>query len=157
MAEERLIVSWKLDLKPTIRALDKTTKSIESIENQTLGIIGRTTARVVTQAMRESLPKRSKLNLKNKHESLRKQGFTYKVKKGKGEVNIYPKTLNYGSDIFPQASVLSFGHFGATQRARSFTINPHYFVQSGDKYIEMGLYQSEVDKMIEKTLIKNGW
>lgn len=156
MAKENLVVSWKLDLSGPIKALDKTSKSVDKIAVSVLRTIGRGTKKAVTQSLRTAV-KINTAKHSGDYESLRSKGYTFKVKKDDLELNVYPNTRNFGGKMFPEASVLNYGHYGSTSRARSFTVTPRAFIETGKTYIDMGLYQSEVDSLIAKELKKDGW
>lgn len=139
-------ISVQTDIEDAIKKLSTTPKAEKSIAKQTLGIIGKGTAKRITSAIKGS-------GLQNRTGELAK-GFIYKVKKDGSSVTVYPNTTDWGSKIFPKAYVLSFGHSGSTTRAKSFTVEARGFIQSGRTWAEAGGYKAEVDKMVDKVLNK---
>lgn len=133
-----------VDVKEVEKALSGTTKSLKSIARQTVGIISRTTVKQIKAVIKSGTHKRT---------GELQKAYRYKVKKD-GTATIYPKAILSGAKIFPKCSVLSYGHSGATRRARSFDVKAVAFVQAGDKWIEQQQYIPEINKMIDKTLDK---
>lgn len=140
-------LSMEIDTKEVEKALSGTTKSLKSIQKKTLSIIARGAIKQIKASIKSGTHKRTGELLK-----------AYKYKAGKnGTASIFPKALadgGSGNKIFPKASVLSYGHTGATRRAKSFTIKAVGFVQQGDQYIDSGAYVKDIDKMIDKELEK---
>lgn len=133
-----------IDVREVEKALSGTTKSLKSIARQTVGIISRTAVKQIKAVIRSGTHKRTGELLK---------AYKYKVHKD-GTATIYPKATHSGNKIFPKCSVLSYGHSGATRRAKSFDVKAVSFVQAGNKWIEQGQYIPEINKMIDKTLDK---
>lgn len=133
------------DVSQVQQALLETSQSMTSIQRQTLGVIARGTVKIIKSAILTTTTQRTGELAK---------GYRYKIKKDGSEANVFPNTDKWGSDIFPKAAVLSYGHEGPTKRAKSFTVAPRSFVQSGKAWVDSGGYSSELDKMIDKQLTK---
>ena len=133
------------DVSQVQQALLETSQSMTSIQRQTLGVISRGTVKVIKAAILETTTKRTGELAK---------GYRYKIKKDGTEANVFPKTDDWGSSIFPKAAVLSYVHEGPTKRAKSFTVYPRGFVQAGKAWVDSGGYSSDLDKMIDKQLTK---
>ena len=142
--------SLTTDFKEVEKALSGTTKSLKSIARQTSGIIARTTVKQIKAVIKSGIYSHKG---KRPRTGELKKAYTYKVHKN-GTAAIFPKAINGNNKIFPKCSVLSYGHSGATRRARSFDVKAVAFVQAGDKWIEQGQYIPEINKMIDKTLDK---
>ena len=135
------------DISEVQNALAGTSKSLKSIQKATLRIAAKGTANTIKAAIRSS-------DLQKRTGELQK-AYTYKVKKSGDEANVFPKALA-GKDltIFPKAMTLSYGHQGATKRAKAWFIAPRNFVQTGEQYAESGKYMDDVQKYIDKELEK---
>ena len=141
MAKEFLNVS--VDVENAQKALSSTSKSLKSISRQTLGIIGRTTAKAVKDAVRSSDMNR------DTGEMLK--AYRYKVKKDGSSVTVFPKAItSKESEIFPKTMALSYGTYKGVQNAHK----AFRFVQKGNEFVESGAYMDEVNKMIQKQLDK---
>lgn len=133
------------DVSEVQQALLETSQSMTSIQRQTLGVISRGAVKIIKAAILETTTRRTGELAK---------GYRYKIKKDGTEANVFPKTDNWGSAVFPKAAVLSYGHEGPTKRAKSFNVYPRGFVQTGKAWIDSGGYSSDLDKMIDRQLTK---
>ena len=138
------IISVKPDFEAVQKALSGTTKSLPSIQRKTLSVIARGAIKQIKAVIKSGTHRRTGELLK---------AYRYKVKKN-GTATIYPNAINSGDKIFPKASVLSYGHTGATRRAKNFPIKAVGFIQAGNQYIESGAYVPEINKMVDKELTK---
>ncbi len=128
-----------------VEALSGTSRSLKSISKKTLGIIARGSVKAIKQAIRNS-------NLERGTGELLK-AYRYKIKKDGSEANVFPMALNSGSTIFPKAMTLSYGHSGATKRAKEWDIKPRCFVQAGQKEAEKD-WSAEISALVSKELEK---
>ena len=133
-----------IDVKEVEKALSGTRKSLPSIQRKTLSTIARGAIKQIKAVIKSGTHRRTGELLK---------AYRYKIKKD-GTATIYPKAVNNDARIFPKASVQSFGHNGATKRAKNFPIKAVGFIQAGNQYIESGAYVPEINKMIDKELTK---
>ena len=141
------ILATEVDVSAVQDALSETSKSLKSIQRQTLRVVARATAKTVRAAIISS-------DLHVRTGELRK-AYTYKLKRDGTEANVYPRALTSGDrTIFPKAMTLSYGHNGPTKRFRNWRIAPRGFVQRGQQYAENGDYMDEVQKLIDKELEK---
>ena len=141
------ILATEVDVSAVQDALSETSKSLKSIQRQTLRVVARATAKTVRAAIISS-------DLHVRTGELRK-AYTYKLKRDGSEANVYPRALTNGDrTIFPKAMTLSYGHQGPTKRFRNWRIAPRGFVQRGQQYAENGDYMDEVQKLIDKELEK---
>lgn len=141
------IINASADIKEVQLALAGTSKSLKSIQKSVLRIAGKETAKRIRAAINTG-------GLQKRTGELSK-AYVYKVKKDGNSASVFPKALT-GKDrtIFPKAMTLSYGHDGATKRAKNWHIEPRGFVQAGRQYAESGAYMDEVQKMIDKELEK---
>lgn len=141
------LLNIQTDISEVQNALAGTSKSLKSIQKATLRIAAKGTANTIKAAIRSS-------DLQKRTGELQK-AYTYKVKKSGDEANVFPKAFA-GKDltIFPKAMTLSYGHQGATKRAKAWFIAPRNFVQTGEQYAESGKYMDDVQKYIDKELEK---
>ena len=153
------ILATEVDVSAVQDALSETSKSLKSIQRSTLRVVARATAKTVRAAIITS-------DLHVRTGELRK-AYTYKLKRDGSEANVYPRALTNGDrtifpkalagkglTIFPKAMTLSYGHQGATKRAKAWFIAPRNFVQTGEQYAESGKYMDDVQKYIDKELEK---
>lgn len=138
------IISVKPDFEAVEKALAGTRKSLPSIQRKTLSVIARGAIKQIKAVIKSGTHRRTGELLK---------AYRYKIKKD-GTATIYPKAVNNDARIFPKASVLSYGHSGATKRAKNFPIKAVGFIQAGNQYIDSGAYVPEINKMIDKELTK---
>lgn len=141
------LLNIQTDISEVQNALAGTSKSLEAIQKGVLRIAASGTAKAVKTAIRSS-------DLKKRTGELLK-AYVYKVKKSGEEANVFPKALTgKNKTIFPKAMTLSYGHSGATKKAKAWFIAPRNFVQSGERYAESGAYMDDVQKYIDKELEK---
>ena len=141
------ILATEVDVSAVQDALSETSKSLKSIQRQTLRVVAKATAKTIRAAIITS-------DLHVRTGELRK-AYTYKLKRDGSEANVYPRALTSGDrTIFPKAMTLSYGHEGPTKRAKNWRIVPRGFVQRGQQYAENGDYMDEVQKLIDKELEK---
>lgn len=141
------LLNIQTDISEVQNALAGTSKSLKSIQKATLRIAAKGTANTIKAAIRSS-------DLQKRTGELQK-AYTYKVKKSGDEANVFPKALaGKALTIFPKAMTLSYGHQGATKRAKAWFIAPRNFVQTGEQYAESGKYMDDVQKYIDKELEK---
>lgn len=133
----------KVDVEPVQKALAETSLNIKSISLKALRVAAQSTANVITQTIRATVPRRSGELAK---------GFRYKRKSGKIEYNVFPKSTE--PNIFEKSAVLSYGYNGATARAKSWTVKPYNFVQTGRSWADSGNYEEEMQKATNKELDK---
>lgn len=126
------------DISKAQEALAGTSKSLLSIQRQTLGIIGKRVRNETVRAIKSTVQKRTGELFK---------AYRYKVKKDGSEVNVFPKSQKGNGSIFPKAMALNYG----TKDGR---LKPRNFVQAGEKYAESSRYEADIDKMIQKELDK---
>lgn len=153
------LIDVKVEIEEAQKALAGTSKSLKSIQKSILRIAAQKTLKAVKTSLQSS-----DLDLNSGTGELKK-AYTYRVKKDGSEANVYPKALNAKSSkggainwqkdaIFPKAMTLSYGHSGATKRAKAWFISPRNFVQAGEQYAESGKYMDEVQKYIDRELEK---
>ncbi len=135
----------KSDVSEVENALSGTKKSLKSIKRQVLAVISKDTVKAIKTALRSS-----GLNLKDGTGELLK-AYRYKIRKNGSEANVFPKALNADSYIFPKAQTLSYGHTGATVRAKEWNVKPRGFVQEGQQKAK-GTHTDEIEKIIQKEL-----
>lgn len=138
-------ITVDIDVKNCVEALAGTSKSMESIKKQALGIIAKGAVKQIKAVINSTTEKHTGELLK---------AYRYKVKKDGSETNIFPKGTEKGKSIYPKAMTLSYGHSGPTKRAKNWHIKALGFVQSGDAYVESGAYMPELEKMVDKQLKK---
>lgn len=144
MAEKNFI-DVSVDISYAQKALSGTSKSLVSIRNQALGIIGKYGVKAVKSAIRTS-------GLKKRTGELQK-AYVRKLNRRKGEENLYPVSLgDRKKAIFPKAQALSYGARNA--KKPKWKITGKGFVQKGWEAVEGGSYSAEIDKMIDKELKK---
>lgn len=139
-------VSVEVEILKAQNALAETNKSLKSITKQTLGIIGKGTVKTIKSAIRSS-------DLQQRTGELAR-AYKYKVKKDAMEANVFPMASDSKNTIFPKAMTLSYGHEGPTKRCKSWNIKGRGFVQAGKTWVNAGLYDEDVQKMIDKQLKK---
>ncbi len=130
------------DISGAQQALAGTRKSLVSIRNKVLLIAGSHALKAVRSAIRTS-------GLRKRTGELQKS-YVRKLNRRKGEVNLYPVSLDRTRTIFSKAQALSFG--GKSKRTR-WALAGRGFVEKGWQAAEGG-YQAEIDKMIQKELSK---
>lgn len=130
------------DISEAQKALAGTSKSLTNIRNGVLRIAGSYALKKVKEAIRGS-------GLKKRTGELNK-AYIRKVNTRKGEVNLYPVSLNdRKKTIFSKAQALSYGaHKG------NWRLTGKGFVQKGWSAVEWDGYQAEVEKYIDKELKK---
>lgn len=144
MAEKNFI-DVSVDISYAQKALSGTSKSLVSIRNQALGIIGKYGVKAVKSAIRTS-------GLKKRTGELQK-AYVRKLNRRKGEENLYPVSLgDRKKTIFSKAQALSYGARNA--KKPKWKITGKGFVQKGWEAVEGGSYSAEIDKMIDKELKK---
>lgn len=140
-----IVVEAEVD--EVVKALSETSKSLMSIKKQSVGIIARYGVKFIRKRIRETL-----LNKKQSTRELQKS-YSFRVKKDGSEANIYPKGVS-GSRIFPKAYVNNYGYEGATKRSKNWSFAPKAFVQDTENLLEKREFDTELQKMIDKTLAK---
>lgn len=140
-----IVVEAEVD--EVVKALSETSKSFTSIKKQSVGIIARYGVKFIRKRIRETL-----LNKKQSTRELQKS-YSFRVKKDGSEANIYPKGVS-GSRIFPKAYVNNYGYEGATKRSKNWRFAPKAFVQDTENLLEKREFDTELQKMIDKTLAK---
>lgn len=144
MAEKNFI-DVSVDISYAQKALSGTSKSLVSIRNQVLGIIGKYGVKAVKNAIRTS-------GLKKRTGELQK-AYVRKLNRRKGEENIYPVSLgDRKKTIFSKAQALSYGARNA--KKPKWKITGKGFVQKGWEAVEGDSYRAEIDQMIDKELKK---
>lgn len=138
-------ISVEADIQEVQNALAGTSKSMESIKKQALGIIAKGSVNRIKAIINETT---------DKHTGELAKAYRYKVKRDGSEANIFPKATESGRAIYPKVMTLSYGHSGATKRASNWHIKALGFVQSGNQYIESGAYMPEIEKMVDKQLTR---
>lgn len=140
-----IVVEAEVD--EVVKALSETSKSLAGIKKQSVGIIARYGVKFIRKRIRETL-----LNKKQSTRELQKS-YSFRVKKDGSEANIYPKGVS-GSRIFPKAYVNNYGYEGATKRSKNWSFAPKAFVQDTENLLEKREFDTELQKMIDKTLAK---
>lgn len=140
-----IVVEAEVDA--VVEALSGTSKSLTSMKKQTLGVIARYGVKYIRQKIRESI-----LNKSGSTKELQKS-YAFRVKKDGSEANIYPKGFS-GSKIFPKAYVNNYGYSGPTKRTQNWNFAPKGFVQDTEKNIETHNFETELQKLVDKTLAK---
>lgn len=135
------------EVNAVVEALNETSKSLTSIKKQSLGVIARYGVKYIRQKIRESI-----INRKASTKELQKS-YAFRVKKDGSEANIYPKGFS-GSKIFPKAYVNNYGYSGPTKRTQNWNFAPKGFVQDTEKNIESHNFETELQKLVDKTLKK---
>lgn len=144
MAEKNFI-DVSVDISYAQKALSGTSKSLVSIRNQVLGIIGKYGVKAVKNAIRTS-------GLKKRTGELQK-AYVRKLNRRKGEENLYPVSLgDRKKTIFSKAQALSYGARNA--KKPKWKITGKGFVQKGWEAVEGDSYRAEIDQMIDKELKK---
>lgn len=144
MAEKNFI-DVSVDISYAQKALAGTSKSLVSIRNQVLGIIGKHALKAVKSAIRTS-------GLKKRTGELQK-AYIKKLNRKKGEENLYPVSLkDRKKTIFSKTQALSYGARNA--KKPKWKIAGKGFVQKGWNAVESGSYRAEIDAMIQKELKK---
>lgn len=138
-------LSVQADIAEVQEALAGTSKSMLSIQKQTVGIIAKGTVKAIKTAINSTTEKRT---------GELSKAYRYKVRKDGSEANVFPKALRSDSTIFPKAMTLSYGHSGPTKRAKNWSIKALGFVQSGQQYVESGGYMNDIEEMVQKQLDK---
>ncbi len=136
-------IEIKADISGAQEALSGTRKSLVSIRNRVLGIAGSYALKAVKKAVRTS-------GLKKRTGELQK-AYIKKLNKRKGEVNLYPVSLDKTRTIFSKAQALSYG--GKSKHTK-WRLSGRGFVQKGWQAAESGGYKADIDKMIQKELAK---
>lgn len=136
-------IEIKADISGAQEALSGTGKSLVSIRNRVLGIAGSYALKAVRKAVRTS-------GLKKRTGELQK-AYIRKLNKRKGEVNLYPVSLDKTRTIFSKAQALSYG--GKSKNTK-WRLSGRGFVQKGWQAAESGGYKTDIDKMIQKELAK---
>lgn len=146
MAKENWI-TVEAEIGEVQKALEGTAKSLTSIQKQALGIIARSGVKTIRKEI--------KLSILNKSKSTGELSSSYgfRVKKDGSEANIFPRGKS-GASIFPKAFVNNYGFSGPTVRAQNWNFAPKGFVQRTESYLEESNFDSELKKMIDKTLSK---
>ena len=137
-------ISVEADVEEVQKALAGTSKSLSSIQRQTIGIIARGTVKAIKQGIRENHLKKTGALLKC---------YGYRIKKDGSQGSVYPRGSS-GSSIFPEAFIQNYGHEGPTKKAPSWSVAPKAFVQKGEAYAQNGSYMNELQAMVDKNLSK---
>lgn len=126
----------EVEVGEVFEALRGTSKSLKSIQKQSLGIIARKGLKALKMRIKETIrhPERSTGELQ--------RAYRYKVRKDGSEVNIFPKAKG-GSRIFPKAFMQNYGYE-----------KPKAFVQYAENVIKNHDYENDLQKMVDKTLEK---
>lgn len=134
MSSNFIVVEAEVD--EVIEALNGTSKSLKSIQKQSLGIIARKGLKALKMRIKETIrhQERSTGELQ--------RAYRYKVRKDGSEVNIFPKAKS-GSRIFPKAFMQNYGYE-----------KPKAFVQYAENVIKNHDYENDLQKMVDKTLEK---
>lgn len=136
-------INIQTDISYAQKALSGTSKSLVSIKNQVLGIVGKYAVNAVKKAIRTS-------GLQKRTGELQK-AYMRKLNKKKGEENVYPVSLDRKKAIFSKAQSLSYG---AKSKKTKWVLSGKGFVQKGWNEVENGNYSAEIEKMIQKELAK---
>lgn len=145
MAEKNFI-DVSVDISYAEKALAGTSKSLVSIRNQVLGIVGKHALKAVKSAIRTS-------GLKKRTGELQKS-YIKKLNRKKGEENLYPVSLgDRKKTIFSKAQALSYGA-EKQYKKKKWVIEGKGFVQKGWETAEGDSYRAEIDAMIRKELKK---
>lgn len=135
-------LSIEADISGAQKALSGTSKSLTSIRNGVLRIVGSYGLKKVKEAIRSS-------GLKKRTGELNK-AYIRKVNTRKGEANLYPVSLNdRKKTIFSKVQALSYG-----AKKGNWELKGAGFVQKGWSAVEGNGYQSEIEKYIDKELQK---
>lgn len=140
-------ITVEADISEVQKALEGTTKSLTSIQKQALGIIARSGVKQIRKEIKLSI-----LN-KSRSTGALSSSYGFRVKKDGSEANIYPRGTS-GADIFPKAFVNNYGFSGPTVRAQNWNFAPKGFVQKTESYLAEGNFDTELKKMVDKTLSK---
>lgn len=144
-------IDVSVDISYAQKALAGTSKSLVSIRNQVLGIVGKYGVKAVKNAIRGIYSAPPKNGRKRTGE-LRK-AYVKKLNRKKGEENLYPLSLNdRKKTIFSKAQALSYG--ARNEKKPKWKITGKGFVQKGWEAVEGDSYRAEIDKMIQKELRK---
>ena len=135
------------EVNAVVEALNETSKSLTSIKKQSLGVIARYGVKYIRQKIRESI-----INRKASTKELQKS-YAFRVKKDGSEANILPRGIA-GAEIFPKSWVNNYGYSGATKRSKNWNFAPKGFVQDTEKNIESHNFETELQKLVDKTLKK---
>lgn len=138
-------IDVSVDIAGAQKALSGTSKSLVSIRNQVLGIVGKHALKAVKAAVRTS-------GLKKRTGELQK-AYVRKLNKKKGEENLYPLSLkDRHKSIFSKVQALSYG--ASNPKKPKWKLAGRGFVQKGWQAVDKGAYQDEIQQMIQKTLAK---
>lgn len=134
MSSNFIVVEAEVD--EVIEALSGTSKSLKSIQKQSLGIIAKKGLKALKMRIKETIrhSERSTGELQ--------RVYRYKVRKDGSEVNIFPKAKG-GSRIFPKAFMQNYGYE-----------KPKAFIQYAENVIKNHDYENDLQKMVDKTLEK---
>mgnify|MGYP007069885041 CR=1 FL=1 len=143
MAESQWI-SVTASVEEVQKALAGTSKSLNSIQRQTIAVIARGTVKAIKQGIKESVGKRTGELLKC---------YGYRIRRDGSRGSVYPRGSS-GASIFPKAFIQNYGHEGPTARASSWKILPKAFIQKGEKYASGSDYMRELQSLVDKNLKK---
>lgn len=159
MAQNFLTV--KADVAQVQAALAGTSKSLKSIQRQALGAIGRGAVKRIKSVIRQTTARRTGELAK---------AYGYKVAKDGSRASVFPRSvavaannhlilakisaLSYGAEISARRNFLQVNGRGYYARPKSVTIAPRGFVQAGEAYVQDGTYQGELERLVEKELLK---
>lgn len=146
MAESSWIVV-EAQVDEVQKALSGTSKSMGSIQKQALGIMARKGVKLMRKHIRETIRDRSRST------GTLAKSYGFRVKRDGSQANIYPRGTA-GSSIFPKAFVNSWGHEGATKRAREWSFAPKGFVQRTEAELSQDSFDTELGAMVDKVLRK---
>lgn len=147
MAKQNNWIVVDAEVEAVQKALAGTAKNFTSIQKQALGIIARQGVKTVRQKIKDSIEHKDRAT-----RELQK-AYAFRVKKDGSEANIYPKGAG-GSRIFPKAFIQNYGYSGSTARAANWNIKPKGFIEQTENILETANFDSELQKMVDKTLAK---
>lgn len=136
-------ITVESNIESVQKQLATTSKSIKSISKSVLRIIAKGTVKAVKAHIRETMVKRT-------GELLKCYGYKVHDRNGSLHVTVAPRGKS-GDEIFKKAYVQSFGYNGNVPRAWN---KAHEFAQKGHEFAQGNAYMNDVQKMVEKELLK---
>ena len=149
------------DVEEVQKALSGTKKSLVSIQRQVVGTIARGAVKEVKKGITSTTKKRS---------GDLSRAYVYKVKKDGSSATVFLNkqimaatnhlimakavTLSYGNEITTKKSFLQVNGDGYFARPKAVRIAPRNFIQKGEDYINSGKYESDLNKVVDKSLKK---
>lgn len=137
------MISIKASVDSVQKKLKETSASIPAITRKCLQLISRRASQEVKSGIRASTHVRTGQFLK---------AYTFHVKKDGLSATVYPRNYNSKNRQWAAglSSILNYG----TKDGR---IKPRAFVERGERYLQYGVYEYDLQNIVDQEIKKMGW